>query len=876
MGTLNQPLQASVGYERPVQQPSIMSGVAGLSSLFAPQAPAKPSAAQVEGAALKPYAERLDKINRSNLSEAEKLKAGRKLTRQFVTELPQYSDEAWGLAEGYGITQREPIVSPEEVKLNSVIDWAQNDPEGQNAMVTAAVMKEDGTIDGDATLLNLEAAYNQNVADKAETAAKKREMDSVKHNEELWKTKSSSRISNLIPKWTKKSSDTMTSLTNLVLSGDPSVDTVPEQMQYLRAKRAEFYNSFMAEAQAEGLHASSYVGEGEKNLVAALKPFDTVIEMFEGGAKDAETRLSTMRNAAQADSLELMIEVFGPVAAWPEFQKQAFAAGANLYGEDATTFYKGLKDMGAVTGPRIFDSSVEDIDEAMRVLSNNGQVDKKDIVKMVTDVLNNLEAEDQASASPVSELGYKMLQATGNRLGLSVLDQVFNAPAVENVKKIISKGDSYSEPVKDQLLSFTASQVRMNADYLNDMIASTHPEISYTTTVDNNGVMFLMRDGRRLTEGSNGPEKKMLSAVRSINKINKSVSNILGLDKVDNPSSVLPLEPMSNQQEIEDYLNSLSGAAGDDTVQGATGGDNTQGSAGDDTLGEGNGPIAQSLGIDFAGYEEANGLPSGYLERVAYIESKGNPKAQNPNSSAGGLFQQIDSNAKAYGVADRFDATQSTEGAVKFAVDNIKILEKALGRKPQGWELYLAHQQGGAGAAKLLSNPSAKAADIVGKDAVRLNGGHENMTAGEFAKIWATKYSGGRGPVNYSQATGKPNENVRPNLRPESLGDFSEAAKAVDTMSSQQAPATPQKTAEATQVSDVREGTQEKLKGAKKTADEVTDILSLKTKEVLDNLGVDPKDVPVYENGEEVSKAFRDGKLTTGDVIIVGGQLIQL
>ena len=42
------------------------------------------------------------------------------------------------------------------------------------------------------------------------------------------------------------------------------------------------------------------------------------------------------------------------------------------------------------------------------------------------------------------------------------------------------------------------------------------------------------------------------------------------------------------------------------------------------------------------------------MAAIAQIESGFNPSAQNPNSSAGGLFQQIDSNARDYGVADRF------------------------------------------------------------------------------------------------------------------------------------------------------------------------------------------------------------------------------
>lgn len=150
-------------------------------------------------------------------------------------------------------------------------------------------------------------------------------------------------------------------------------------------------------------------------------------------------------------------------------------------------------------------------------------------------------------------------------------------------------------------------------------------------------------------------------------------------------------------------------------------------------------------GFDFAGYEQQYGLPEGYLGRTAYIESRGNPRAQNPNSSAAGLFQFIDSTAAQYGLSDPFDPTASADAAARLARDNAAQLRRALGREPTAAELYLAHQQGGGGASALLSNPNAKAADIVGLDAVRLNGGRPDMTAGEFASLWISKYEASGG-----------------------------------------------------------------------------------------------------------------------------------
>lgn len=153
------------------------------------------------------------------------------------------------------------------------------------------------------------------------------------------------------------------------------------------------------------------------------------------------------------------------------------------------------------------------------------------------------------------------------------------------------------------------------------------------------------------------------------------------------------------------------------------------------------GPSGDFSGV-FSTVEQQYGLPKGYLERTAHIESRGNPNAKNPNSSAGGLFQFIDGTAKQYGLANRFDPQAATDAAGRLAMDNANILRRGLSREPSAAELYLAHQQGAGGAMKLLSNPNARAADIVGEKAARLNGGDPNMTAGQFAGLWLNKFGG--------------------------------------------------------------------------------------------------------------------------------------
>ncbi|WP_068314921.1 transglycosylase SLT domain-containing protein [Polycladidibacter hongkongensis] len=142
--------------------------------------------------------------------------------------------------------------------------------------------------------------------------------------------------------------------------------------------------------------------------------------------------------------------------------------------------------------------------------------------------------------------------------------------------------------------------------------------------------------------------------------------------------------------------------------------------------------------------EAANthGIDPRTMVRIGEIESALNPRAQNKSSSAGGLFQFIDSTWDEYGGGDKYDPRLNSDRAGAYLTDVRRALSRGLGRVPEPWELYLGHQQGAGGALKLLTRPNALAADVVGADAVTLNGGAEGDTAAAFADIWKNKYRG--------------------------------------------------------------------------------------------------------------------------------------
>jgi hypothetical protein len=170
-----------------------------------------------------------------------------------------------------------------------------------------------------------------------------------------------------------------------------------------------------------------------------------------------------------------------------------------------------------------------------------------------------------------------------------------------------------------------------------------------------------------------------------------------------------------------------------------------------------------------SGIETHYALPPGYLAKTMQIESGGRNLGPN-QAGAAGYFQFVPSTARTMHVNPN-DFSSSADGAARLAVENAQQLRLGLGRDPDGAELYLAHQQGGAGATKLINNPNVNAASLVGTKAIIQNGGTEGMTAGQFVQMWANKYNGTQGATHVSgspgpQGTGVPNMAVQPTAGP--------------------------------------------------------------------------------------------------------------
>ena len=215
-----------------------------------------------------------------------------------------------------------------------------------------------------------------------------------------------------------------------------------------------------------------------------------------------------------------------------------------------------------------------------------------------------------------------------------------------------------------------------------------------------------------------------------------------------------------------------------------------------------------------AKYAAMYGIPLSHMRTTAFIESGGNPKAYSKSSKTGdplavGVYQFLKGSAEDKRVGlntpggpdNRWDMEKNVEAGAKYAAAVRNSLRKSLGREPEMWELYGAHQQGEAGFPMILKAAEAgvtkegamdiivdKKNKITMRKSMDQNGG-VGLSPREFVDIWKQKY-------NYyaAQANGGsvPSQNV-------AVGNMPPAPAKVDPAKTAAAPAKidPAKTAAA-------------------------------------------------------------------------------
>lgn len=155
-------------------------------------------------------------------------------------------------------------------------------------------------------------------------------------------------------------------------------------------------------------------------------------------------------------------------------------------------------------------------------------------------------------------------------------------------------------------------------------------------------------------------------------------------------------------------------------------------------------------------------IPRDDFMRFAYIETGGtfNEQASRGSAGAKGLFQFVPGTADAYGIRGReLDAVANTDAAARLYLDNRQTLVNRHDRdgrpylsgkaEPDGLDMYMAHQQGGAG---YRSIQTAIATGHFGRDDTRANI-LNNVSSRDFEKVTGTKYADFRNMSDRDMAT---------------------------------------------------------------------------------------------------------------------------
>lgn len=170
-------------------------------------------------------------------------------------------------------------------------------------------------------------------------------------------------------------------------------------------------------------------------------------------------------------------------------------------------------------------------------------------------------------------------------------------------------------------------------------------------------------------------------------------------------------------------------------------------------------------------YAAMYGVPLSHMRTTAFIESGGDPKAYSKSTAAStkgqplavGIYQFMPDTAYdkriglnvSGGPDNRWDMEKNVEAGAKYALIMKNALRKSLGREPEMWEIYGAHQQGEGGFPKLIKAAESgvtkegandivmeirKGKKITMRQALDQNGG-VGLSPREFVDIWKQKYN---------------------------------------------------------------------------------------------------------------------------------------
>lgn len=157
-------------------------------------------------------------------------------------------------------------------------------------------------------------------------------------------------------------------------------------------------------------------------------------------------------------------------------------------------------------------------------------------------------------------------------------------------------------------------------------------------------------------------------------------------------------------------------------------------------------------GVNYDALNKRLGWPAGAAERIAMIESNGDPNSNwNKSTQYKGLFQISASEMRSVGLNDPLDVNQNVEAFARLQERNIASLQNSLDRVPSVGEAYLSHQQGRAGSVALLNGGDTPAVETLSRfygsskayqvvygnlpSSMRSQAG--SISSADFAGLWA-------------------------------------------------------------------------------------------------------------------------------------------
>ena len=854
MATLAPMVDSGIAVSQPIAPVSnVGTALASIftSTLKGPQDAPQPTEKEKEGAALSPFVKRLDELKNMNLTPDQYTASVRKVVRDQLVLTPEYRDGVFKIAgEGYGFTT-EPVPTAAVDALTEGLNKHLTTPQGQLDLMSAARSK-DGQFDEVATREELLSLYYKSKSEEVKLEKSNRELQIVKNDAEMYKTKSNEKFSILVVSWQDES---QAIVDNLITNADEMSDP-KTQLEFLTNARYAMESNFRSKANAAGIDPEVT----RERLKEALAPIDSLIQTAKSNAENAGVALAALKNAVEYDLTKELLEanaMFGD----PKFKEIVFSLFAEANKDDFAKSLQAIKDRG-VAGlldtfsliPNIPNTPKESIDNSGTLANPEAVTNVKDMEKnspgfikdsMATSSKIIMDSDPQKHGELIlQEFAnvYVNSEALTTPLGNNALKLVLSPANIRKIAATVKQGGENGVDLKNTFTAFISQQIKKNKLILD---GSPSGPVGYGYIIENGVVKITLR-GKVVDDptslghplfvrktDSETPES-MLHAANNINTLMSAVARVVS-DKT------IPLDNKGTEGDILEYLldsgavtggggnTELGGSAGADTLANLV--DRTEGGGDYSTLfGFSNRPGGAFEGVDIStmSLDELRAFSSGeYADwtkgQLGYVAT--------PMGRYQFVGTTMDQVAKEMGLAGNTVFTPEVQDAMFHHLAK-KVLSGA-------------------------TSPEAKRAAMRGTWE-----GFKSVSDSELDAAIA-KFEGTE-PPSYTELQKNMRTDVRTSTRPQGRGQGT--ASAVST-----SPRPMPRESVAVDSGSGVEGT-----SGRGASQQATKGLSERTVAMLTKVGIDPAGVKQFASEEELKAAVSKGEVSQGDYVAVGQEVFQL